>query len=256
MVELGRVDICTEVSMLSSHLALPRQGHLEALFHLFAYLKSHHNSEMVFDPSEPDLDLSDFPGEDWTLSIYGDVSEELPPTKPFEESGPGEAPEPRGRGFRIVVFVDCDLGGDCMTRRSRTGFAVFLNGAPVYWLSKKQASCEVSTFGSEFTAMKQACEYVRGLRYRLRMMGIPVDEPAFVFGDNKSVLANTTVPGSTLKKMMNSLSYHFIREGCARDEWRTSYVNTLLNCADLLTKCLPAGEKRTSFVRKFLYWLG
>ena len=171
---------------------------------VFAYLKSHHNSEMVFDPSELDIDLSDFPREDWSLSIYGDVSEELPPTKPFEESGPGEAPEPRGRGFRIIVFVDCDLGGDCVTRRSRTGFAVFLNGAPVYWLSKKQASCEVSTFGSEFTAMKQACEYVRGLRYRLRMMGIPVDEPAFVFGDTKSVLANTTVPGSTLKKMMNS----------------------------------------------------
>ena len=111
------------------------------------------------------------------------------------------------------------------------------------------------TIGSEFTAMKQALEYVRGLRYKLRMFGIPVDEPAFVFGDNKSVLANTTVPGSTIKKKMNSLSYHFIREGCARDEWRTAYVNTLLNCADLLTKPLPPGEKRSLFVKKFLYWI-
>ena len=76
----------------------------------------------------------------------------------------------------------------------------------------------VSTFGPKFTAMKQACEYVMGLRYRLRMMGIPVDEPAFVFGDNKSVLADTTVPGATLKKKMKSISYHFVREGCARDE--------------------------------------
>ena len=103
--------------------------------------------------------------------------------------------------------------------------------------------------------MKQAVEYVRGLRYKLRMFGIPVDEPAFVFGDNKSVLANTTVPGSTIKKKMNSLSYHFIREGCARDEWRTAYVNPLLNCADLLTKPLPSGEKRSLFVQKFLYWI-
>ena len=76
-----------------------------------------------------------------------------------------------------------------------------------------------------------------------------------VFGNNKSVLANTSVPGSTIKKKMNSLSYHFIREGCARDEWRTAYVNTHDNCADLLTKPLPAGEKRTSFVRRFLWWL-
>ena len=103
--------------------------------------------------------------------------------------------------------------------------------------------------------MKQALEYVLGMRYKLRMFGIPVDEPAFVFGDNKSVLANTAVPGSTIKKKMNSLSYHFIREGCARDEWRTAYVNTLLNCADLLTKSLPPGEKRSLFVQKFLYWI-
>jgi len=255
MVELGRVDICTEVSMMSSHLALPRKGHLDGLLHMFAYLKTHHNSEMVFDPSEPDLDMTSFPREDWSLSIYGDVAEELPPQKPWEEGGPSDMPEPRGKGFRMVVYVDCDLGGDLVTRRSRTGFAVFLNNAPVYWMSKKQTSCEVSTFGSEFTAMKQALEYVRGLRYKLRMLGIPVDEPAFVFGDNKSVLANTTVPGSTIKKKMNSLSYHFIREGCAKDEWRTAYVNTHENCADLLTKPLPSGEKRTSFVRKFLWWL-
>jgi len=255
MVELGRVDICTEVSMLSSHLALPRRGHLDALFHMFAYLKAHHNSEMVFDPSDPGLDMDLFPREDWGLSIYGDANEELPPMKSFDDSGPSEMPEPRGKGFRIVVYVDCDLGGDCVTRRSRTGFAVFLNNAPLYWMSRKQTSCEVSTFGSEFTAMKQALEYVRGLRYKLRMLGIPVDEPAFVFGDNKSVLANTTVPGSTIKKKMNSLSYHFIREGCARDEWRTAYINTHLNCADLLTKPLPPGEKRSLFVQRFLYWI-
>jgi hypothetical protein len=42
--------------------------------------------------------------------------------------------------------------------------------------------------------MKQATEYVRGLRYKLRMMGIKIDEPAFVFGDNKSLLCNTDGP--------------------------------------------------------------
>ena len=92
------------------------------------------------------------------------------------------------------VYVDSDHAGDTVTRRSRTGFIIFLNSAPIYWSSKKQTSCETSSFGSEFCAMKQATEYVRGLGYNLRMMGIPVDEPAFVFGDNQSVLANTTMP--------------------------------------------------------------
>ncbi len=98
---------------------------------------------------------------------------------------------PHGQLMTIRVFEDNDHAGDQVTRRSRTGFIVFLNNAPIYWSLKKQISCETSTFGSEFVAMKQATEYVRGLQYKLRMMGILVDEPAFVFGNNQSALCNT-----------------------------------------------------------------
>jgi hypothetical protein len=149
--------------------------------------------------------------------------------------------------------VDADHAADTVTRRSRTGFVVYLNGALVYWLSKKQTSIESSSFGSEFVAMKQLCEYLRGLRYKLRMLGIPVRGPAYIYGDNQSVLANTTVPESTLKKKSQSICYHFVREGAARDEWRTSYVNTNYNEADLLTKLLPAGEKREGFVARLIH---
>ena len=44
MVEIGRVDIAVEVSMLSSHLALPRENHMHALLHMFRYLEQHHNT--------------------------------------------------------------------------------------------------------------------------------------------------------------------------------------------------------------------
>jgi hypothetical protein len=110
----------------------------------------------------------------------------------------------------------------------------------------------MSTFGSEFVAMKQASEYIRGLRYKLRMMGITVDEPTFVFGDNHSVLAKTTAPGSMSKKKSNAIAYHFVCEGCARDEWQTTYINTDKNMADLLTKPL-AGPQQTKFVRMLLH---
>ena len=153
-------------------------------------------------------------------------------------------PTPIGQTMTMRVYVDSNHAGDVLTRRSRTGFVVFLNQAPIYWKSKKQTSCETSTFGSEFVAMKQATEYIRGRRYKLRMMGIPVDEPAFVYGDNQSVLANTSLPTSMLKKKSNAVAYHFVREGCAPDEWRTAYVNTHNNVADLLAKPLPSGEKR------------
>ena len=85
------------------------------------------------------------------------------------------------------------------------------------------------------------------------MMGIAINGPAFVYGDNQSVLANTTIPNSTLKKKSQSITYHLVRERVARDEWRTVYVNTHENPADLLTKPLPAGEKRHKFVRMILH---
>ena len=53
--------------------------------------------------------------------------------------------------------------------------------------------------------------------YKLRMLGIAFAEPVFVYGDNMSVLSNTTPPVSSLKKKMNSLGYHFTREGRACD---------------------------------------
>ena len=88
-------------------------------------------------------------------------------------------------------FVDADHASDSITRRSRTGFVIYLNTAPIYWYSKKQTTVETSSFGSEFVAMKQCTEYVRGRRYRMRMMGIPVLGPTYVYGDNQSVLYNT-----------------------------------------------------------------
>ena len=67
--------------------------------------------------------------------------------------------------------------------------------------------------------MKQCCEYVHGLRYKLRMMGISCDNLTFIYRDNQSVLANTTVPDLTLKKKLQSIAYHFVQEGAAWDEW-------------------------------------
>ena len=151
------------------------------------------------------------------------------------------------------AYVDADHAGDKLTQRSRTGYIVFLNIAPIYWLSKKQASIQTSSFGSEFIAMKQCCEFVCGLRYKLRMMGIPVNEPTFIRGDNKSVLCNTMIPSSLLSKKSNSIAYHTVREGVAKKECATGYIKTDCNPPNILTKSLPAGQKRDSEVSLCLY---
>ena len=76
---------------------------------------------------------------------------------------------------------------------------------------------EASTFGSEFVAMKQVCEYARGLRYKLRMLGIPVTGSAFIHSYNQSVFSNISVPDSMISKKHRSIAYHLVREGVAQE---------------------------------------
>jgi len=119
---------------------------------------------------------------------------------------PHNMPKPLGPSMRMWIFEDADHAGDCITRRSRAEFCVFPQSARIYWMSKKQGGCETSTYGGELVSMKTATEYVCGLRYKLRMTEIRVDEPAYIFGDNQSVLANTSNPASTLKKKSNAIA--------------------------------------------------
>ncbi len=61
MVELGCIDIATEVSLLSSHLAYPHEGHLETALHIMSYLSQKHNTRLIFDPTYPKIDMGQFP---------------------------------------------------------------------------------------------------------------------------------------------------------------------------------------------------
>ena len=102
-------------------------------------------------------------------------------------------------------------------------------------------------------AMKVAMEVMRGLRYKLRMMGVPVTGPTYTYGDNMSVIHNTQRPESTLKKKSNSICFHAIRESVAMGEMTTAHIRTTENVADLGTKVIPGSQKRDHLVGKLLY---
>ena len=113
------------------------------------------------------------------------------------------------------MFVDSDHAGDKVSCRSRSGFLIHVNTALVQWLSKKQSKVETSVFGAEFVAMKEGIDALRGLRYKLRMMGISISSPSYIYGDNMSAVHNTSRPESVLKKKCNSVSYHEVHESVA-----------------------------------------
>ena len=138
-VEIGRVDILLETSLMSAHLALPREGHLEQVLHIVGYLKCHKKMRLLFDASYPRVKESWFQDYDW-YEFYRDAKEAIPP----------KMPEARGRDVIITCFVDANHAGNVKDRRSQTGILLFINRAPIHWYSKRQNTVETSTFGAEF----------------------------------------------------------------------------------------------------------
>ena len=236
------MDILLETSLLSSHLCMPRVGHLEAVYKIFAYLENHKQSNMIFDPRVVELNETAFQKTDWTDSVYGKVTEEIPPN----------APEPLGKPVHMTCFVDANHAGETKTRRSQTGFIIFLNNAPIEWYSKKQNTCESSTFGSEFVAMRIAVEKIRALRYKLRMFGIPIAGPTAVLGDNESVVNSASKMDARLNKKHNAICFHTVREASAAGWIRVGWEPTATNIADLFTKMLPTAKRREHLQKIFV----
>ena len=242
-VELGRVDILLEVALLSQYQANPRLGHLEALYHIFAYLKKHPDmGKLAYDSKTPEIDEKAFAhNADWT-DFYGDVEEEMPP----------KMPEPRGNPVIISAFVDANHAGNVVTRRSHTGIIIYVQNAPIIFYSKRQNTVEAATFGSEFVALRICKEMIVALRYKLRMFGVPIDGPANVFCDNRGVVKNASTPESTLMKKHNSINYHAVREAVAAGILRVGKEDGQTNIADLLTKIIT-GQRRWNLCHAIMW---
>jgi hypothetical protein len=241
-VELGSIDIITEVSMIFTFLCMPREGHLDAVYHLFAYLSLNHNARVVYDTIYPDIYICAFIKTDWK-PMYGDVKEAIPPN----------APVTSGKAIDLRLFVDSEHAGDHFTRRSKTGFVIYLNMTPIVWFSKRQPTVESSVFGAEFVAMKRGIETTRVLRHKLMMMGVAIDGPIYVYGDNMLVVHNTQRPETVLKKKSNTICYHAVWDFAEMEESIIGHIPYVKNPADICTKAVPGGQKRDHLIRLLLY---
>ena len=164
---------------------------------------------------------------DWERSVYGDVTELLPK----------DAPAPKGKPVKTAGHVDANLLHDLLTGRSVTGILLFLNKFPVDWYSKKQATVETATYGSEFVAARTATEMIMELRTTLRYLGVPVEGPTYLFGDNESVVNGASLPHARLHKRHTMLSFHRVREAIAAARILVfAFIPGAENPADILSK--------------------
>jgi hypothetical protein len=197
---------------------------------------------LIFDDSEPIIPSDNFFTCDWGTH-YSDASDKIPP----------DAPTPLGHSVSTTCYVDADHAGCQATRRSHTGILIYVNCAPIQWYSKRQNTVEASTFSSEYIALKTAVELIEGLRYKLRMFGVPIEKSTIVFCDNQAVVTNSTHPESTLKRKHVSIAYNRCREAQAAGYIKIGFIQSNENLADLLTKILP-GPRLRQLMEHIFHW--
>jgi hypothetical protein len=234
MVELGRVDICIEVSMMSSHLALPRAGHLKEVLHIFAYLKKHHNSEMVFDPTPVEFDRSLFERQDWSFSQYGceEMVEELPDGMPI----------PLGQSMTMRVYVDSDHAGDMLTRRSRTGYVARLSHTHPLFKSDNGQVFDVIEAALRGTSISPSIAQFRKTRDgRAAYLALVSQHAGRDVWDKlqreaEHKLQNVKWNGQTTITLQQHMSMH-------RREWIT-----LQDCSEYIPVEVPNGRQRVTWL--------
>jgi hypothetical protein len=244
-VTLGRFDIQVAVMSMSRFRINPRVGHLERLKRVFGWLRRQPDARIRFRTGIPkNEELFEVPDHDWMYSVYDSVEEVH-----------DKAPVPRGKAVRLTTFKDANLLHCKVTGKSCTGILHMLNQTPIEWFSKRQNTVETATYGSEFVAARQATEQIMDIRYTLRAFGVPLDGPAWLLGDNQSVITSSTIPHSQLGKRHNALSYHRVREAVASKILNFCKIAGPQNPSDVLTKYLPYATF-WPLVQPFLFWGG
>ena len=163
LVTLGRFDILVQVTTMSRFRSAPRKGHLERLKRIYGYVLKIKHYSVRYRTEEPEYSYLPSMTYDWSYTVYGHVQEIIP----------NNCPKPLGKSVTTTTTLDANLLHCHATGASLTACLHFCNHTPINWYSKKQATVETATYGSEFVAAKTATEQIMDMRYTLRCLGSP-----------------------------------------------------------------------------------
>ena len=163
------------------------------------------------------------------------------------EELPKDMLEQRGKSVTIIAFADASHEPDKITRRSHTGYVIFVNRAPIIFYSKQQSTVESSTFSSEFITMNTCLKHIMGLRFKLQMFGMDIDSPAIMLNDCKSAVKNSLKIEYTLNKKNILIDYHFVPCNVASRVVNIIWILTVDNIAGALTNILTEAKCKILF---------
>ncbi len=201
------------------------------MLRVFGYLQAHPRGKIIIDPTNPTYEKVNFVENDWK-GLYLQGEEDMDPN----------APKPLSDDeLQVTIYVDASHASDYDTRRSVTGYIVFLGRTPVSWYSKRQNTIETSTYSSELVALRTAVDKAIAMRHQLRALGLKVTKPCAILSDSMSVCWNMQLPSSTLKKKHQLIAFHRAREAVALGVVKVAHIRSEENLADINTK--PKGHR-------------
>ena len=226
---LGRFGIAHALNTMSRCTMASRIGHFKAMKRIFGHLRTHQDGRIL-------LDTGDAPIRETAVVSTGHNWAEFHPDA--REDIPVNVPSPKGNLAMLTCHVDADHAMDQLTGKSVTGIVLSMNNTPIAAVSKRQKTVETSAFGSEMIAARIAVELLIAWRIMLRQLPLNVEEQSWLVGDNMSVIVNTTLPSSNLKKKHLACNHHKFRESIAGGFIIFGHVDSKDNLADICTKPL------------------
>ena len=138
----------------------------------------------------------------------------------------------------LSAYADADYAADREKRRSRTGFVIYLNGAPISWRSKLQSVVALSTAESEYIAASQAAQEIVYFRGLLERLGFAQIEATFLHEDNEACVQLARNPVYRERSKHIEVCYHYLRDQVAKEAIAMAPIRSEFNIADIFTKAL------------------
>ena len=197
-----RPDITFATNVLSKHLNAPQVKHWNAGKRVLSYLYQTRNDALIL----------------------------------------GNMKQPDDPDFYLRCYADATWADDSDNRRSRSGGIMFFNGSLISAWSKQQATVALSSTDAEYQSMALGMQEILYYRSLLTELGLGSAFPSTLLGDNKGALDLSVSTKNHPRVKHIDIKFHFIREQVKLESTVLSYVNTLDQIADIMTKPLPKAQ--------------
>lgn len=144
------------------------------------------------------------------------------------------------QSMKLMAYTDADWAGCPSTRRSTSGFCLYLGDNLISWSAKRQPTVSRSSAEAEYKGVANVVAEYCWLRNLLLEMGRPLQQATIVYCDNVSAVYLSRNPVQHQRTKHIEIDIHFVREKVLKGQVRVHHIPSSLQFADIFTKGLPS----------------